>query len=165
MKKAIWIVLWCALFAIALRSTQADEVQKSLEPRLNSAPAGEYKPLTWWASFTLGSSYYTNPLRAQSISVAYAYEGPEFSDEFKNAALWSLARQGRISFGLVDQETNSMTVVPSPVLIRNYNISGPVDFAQVLARQDVKIIASDNVLLGETSKAAVVKTDLSTKVK
>jgi hypothetical protein len=124
-----------------------------------SVESGNYKPLTFWTTLTVGASYYTNPRRAQASSVAYAYEGPEFSEYPKNHSLWDLAATGKLSFGLVDEKSGSISVVDFSALKQKYSIKNPDDLTKVLERSDVKIVSSDKILLGERSKAPVIKTE------
>lgn len=131
--------------------------------QLASAPVpGEYDPLTIWKTISLGTAYYTNPQRAREINVAYSFDGPEFSSDFKSKQLWELATQGKISFGITskDKKTQSITVVLLAELQKMFPaIKGPDDLVKILAREDVMVVAGNKTLLGEASKAPVVMTE------
>jgi hypothetical protein len=124
--------------------------------------AGVYKPLTIWDSISLGASYYTNPQRATSTNVAYSFDGPEFSDAMKSNALWELAKQGKIFFGISvkkDKNQDSISVVPLQGLQQLFAVNSAADLTRVLAKDNVFVIYTDKMLLGEDSKKPVVKTE------
>jgi len=125
--------------------------------------SGNYKPLTLWDSISLGASYYSNPERVKTTSVAYSFDGPEFSG--KPVALWNFAQQGRISFGISDKDKKQILVVPLSELQKRYNVNGPDDLIHVLTKDDVMVVFADKTLLGEDSKTLVVKTESRKDVK
>jgi hypothetical protein len=151
----------CGVIGLAFQSTFAGEFSQHTnnyyQPR--SVPIGQYKPLTLWSTIALSSSYYTNPQRAQAINIAYTYEGPEFTTDYQRNALWTLAKEGKISFGLKDNQTTALRVVPLSILQLSFPIADPIDLANVLARDDVKVVATAKTLLGEASTTSVVSTD------
>lgn len=124
--------------------------------------AGVYKPLTFWDSLSLGASYYTNPQRATSTSVAYSFDGPEFSGRAKSNALWEIANQGKIAFGISvkkDKDKDTITVVPLSGLQQLYPVASADDLTRVLAKDNIFVVYTDKTLLGEDSKKPVLKTD------
>lgn len=120
---------------------------------------GTYKPLTLWDSISLGASYYTNPQRVKATSVAYSFNGPEFSDKSKSQELWTLAGEGKVFFGLTEHDkNNTIDVVPLSELQKQFRIFGPADLTKVLAKENVFVVYNGKTLLGEDSKTPVVKT-------
>jgi hypothetical protein len=174
MKRALIFVaiIGCVSFGVVLHSElQAEDTKISASTgnlqtpmeTVGVAPAGDYRPLTLWAMISLGSSYYTNPQRAQAIGLAYTYDGPEFSDDFRNLSIWKLAEDGKISFGLVNTQTGTVTVVPLVEFKQKFSIRSPSDLPAILARDDVRVVAGDKNLLGEVAKNTVVKNNLAKK--
>jgi hypothetical protein len=145
-----------ALVCIASAVTRGQESTNVVDSKVVS---GDYKPLTFWGTLSLGASYYTNPQRAQTTTIAYSFDGPEFSDQHKSMALWDLAQQEKISFGIVDKKKKNIAVLPLTELQKQYTISGPGDLMKVLTRDDVIVVYIDKTLLGEFSKNLVVKTE------
>lgn len=125
---------------------------------LASVEAGDYKPLTVWATISLGTSYYTNPQKAGAINVAYSFDGPEFSGDLNSQALWNLAKAGKISFGLIDKAKNNIEVVPLAELQKRFPANNPSELKAVLLRDDVSVVADNKLLLGAASPAPIVKT-------
>jgi hypothetical protein len=130
-----------------------------------SVASGDYKPLTLWDSISLGASYYTNPERAKATSMAYSFDGPEFSDQTKSKALWHLAEQGKVSFGIADKDKKIISVVPLFELQKQYPVNGPADLVEVLTKPNIFVVGTDKILLGEASKAPVIKTVLHSNTK
>jgi len=119
---------------------------------------GDYRTLTLWGTVTLGSAYFTNPHKVAAIDVAYSYDGPEFSNELKREALWSLAKQNRISFGIIDEAQNKILVIPLSELKKRYAIDSADELDKVLSSSDIAVVANTSSLLGASSKSTVVKT-------
>jgi hypothetical protein len=144
------------------RQPHATNVTTQLTP---PAPAGNYQPLTVWAAIKIGSLYYVSPERAETTGVAYTYDGPEFSDQTRNRAIWQLAEDGKISFGISDKQTSTIRVISLTELKKLFSINDSSDLPKILARDDVRIVATDNKLLGETAKTTVIKPALPTNTK
>jgi len=155
MRKQIKLLLACSALVLTATTVGAQETkQQESTPAVQS---GDYKPLTFWRTIGLGSSYFTNPTVASTANVAYSFDGPEFSGQLYDS-LWKLAQQGKISFGITDKDKKSITVVPLAQLQKVYPVSGPADLAAVVAKDDVTIVTNDKVLLGAASSMPVVKT-------
>lgn len=151
-----------ALFAIGVGGHNIPaRAQAQNYSEISAVPvaSGAYKPLTTWDSISIGASYYTNPQRAKATSVVYSFDGPEFSDKLKSAALWKLASEGKVSFGIKDKNENIISVVPISELQKLYPANNPEQLTRVLEKDDVTVVYVDKTLLGETSKAPVVKTE------
>lgn len=161
MKTRSKIAIGCVVGAFILSTIigRAQEQQASTaSAELASVESGDYKPLTVWTSITLGTSYYTNPQKASTINVAYSFDGPEFASDFKSRALWDLAKQGKISFGLSNKTSNTIVVVPLSELQKKFPVASPTELTTVLARDDVSVVADNKNLLGSASPAPIVKT-------
>jgi len=119
---------------------------------------GDYKPLTWWDSISLGASYFVNPQRATTAEVAYSFDSPEFSD--KADELWKLATEEKISFGVSKREgakVDSIAVGPLSELQKLFPVHNAADLSTVLAKDNVYVIFNSQMLLGEASAMPVIK--------
>jgi hypothetical protein len=117
MNRKFFIILGCCV-GLGLYSASAGGEEFQINNLTGSVESGKYRPLTFWATISLGTSYYTNPQRAQNINVAYAYEGPEFSDDLRNKTIWDLAKSGKISFGIVGEKASKDSVCMSRLTCR-----------------------------------------------
>ena len=156
MRLGITVALGCVAALISIVAVNGQDFANVSD---SSVTSGKYKPLTLWDSISLGASYYTNPQRAKTTSIAYSFDGPEFSSGSKSQALWDFARQGKISFGLTDKDKKQITVVPLSELQKRFTVEGPADLMNVLTKDDVLVVVPDKTLLGEASKTLIVKTE------
>jgi hypothetical protein len=124
---------------------------------------GQYKALTVWTKFALGSAYFTRPEKAKNIEVVYSFEPSEFRSDTQGNELWDLALHGQIAIGVSDDKSTAVRAIEATAFLARNSVKSPADLRTALESQRLSVISSRPTLLGESSNNALVKTADATK--
>jgi hypothetical protein len=108
----------------------------------------EYKPLTFWNKIELGSTYFTNATLAKSIEVAYSFELNDLTEKVQSDELSTLARDGKIAFGIADKESNTIKAVPG-------DLTSVSDLKKAYPDERLVVLSQSDKLFGKTANVPV----------
>ena len=117
---------------------------------------GDYKALDFWEKVKLGSAYYVNPQAVRNTIIVYSYAPQQFVAADKTHELWSLARDGKVAFGIQETPTHSITAVTFSRLPGNYKAASPADLNSLLSSGKISIISDKESLLGGKATQTLV---------
>ena len=80
-----------------------------------TASTAEYKPRTFWNKLTFSSTYHTNAQLARNIEVVNSFDLNDFSAKVKEDELSALAIEGKITFGVLDKNSNAIKSAPADI--------------------------------------------------
>src|SRR5262249_45748729 len=103
----------------------------------------EYKPLTFWNQFRLGGTFFTNATLARNIRIVYAFDLSNPSMQVKDKEISALAHEGKVTFGVLDNESRSIRSAPSGTT----NIS---DLKKLFPNDKIVVLSPNDSLLGQT---------------
>jgi hypothetical protein len=164
---AIWVASTATLSAAAAQTavtpSQPSSAIRSQPPNVTPPAAkvltGNYKTLGFWQKVKLGSAYYVNPQAVRDAHVVYSYDSKEFVAAGKSPEIWTLAKDGKVTFGVPDAQASSIKAVPISALQDEYKVENQADLTKLLASDTVKVIATKDSLLGKSATQALVRSE------
>jgi hypothetical protein len=130
---------------------------RAQDSQISSPPSGDYRALDFWMKLKIGTAYFTSPQFVRRTGFAYSFDWADFEAPDKEAALWELVKSGKVGFGIPTKDGDTVKILPSKDILKQYGIQAPAGVRFTLEKQGFSVFNSSDVLLGSKATDAFVK--------
>jgi hypothetical protein len=139
----------------------------ALQDGTKSTPVvgGTYEPMSWWTSFRISNSFYTNPEALKEINFAYLYAPSQVTDDQRRLEeVYKAAAAGKMLMAVskdkstgIDGGVTLVSLDDPSIKTAAGTITDPKSFKTYLDTHDVYLASSGNEFCGSVAKAVFVK--------